>query len=54
MNNLRSLGTVRILDRLNNPLRVGAGRHKNLLERVREGRDDKGRLLERKSSPLKL
>jgi benzoate 4-monooxygenase len=42
MNNLRSLGTVRILDCLNNPPRVGAGRHKNLLERVREGRDDKG------------
>lgn len=40
MNNLRSLGTARILDRLNNPL--SADRHKDLLERVREGRDDKG------------
>ena len=40
MNNLRSLGTARILDRLNNPL--SAVRHKDLFERVREGRDDKG------------
>ncbi|GAB1195520.1 hypothetical protein APSETT444_004781 [Aspergillus pseudonomiae] len=40
MNNLRSLGTARILDRLNNP--PSADRHKDLLERVREGRDDNG------------
>ncbi|KAB8073437.1 cytochrome P450 [Aspergillus leporis] len=40
MNNLRSLGTARIVDRLNNP--PPADRHKDLLERVREGRDDKG------------
>lgn len=40
MNNLRSLGTARIVDRPNNPL--SPDRHKDLLERVREGRDDKG------------
>lgn len=41
MNNLRSLGTARIMDRLNNPL--SPDRHKDLLKRMREGWDDKGR-----------
>ncbi|OJJ65691.1 hypothetical protein ASPBRDRAFT_139582 [Aspergillus brasiliensis CBS 101740] len=40
MNNLRKLGTSRILDRLSNPL--APNRAKDLLERLREGRDDKG------------
>ncbi|EWY99888.1 hypothetical protein FOYG_03817 [Fusarium oxysporum NRRL 32931] len=40
MNNLRTLGTSRITDRLNNP--PPADREKDLLERVREGRDHKG------------
>lgn len=40
MNNLRSLGTARIMDRLNNPLRANG--RKDLLERLREGRDTKG------------
>ncbi|KAF5019796.1 hypothetical protein F66182_8165 [Fusarium sp. NRRL 66182] len=40
MINLRTLGTSRITDRLNNP--PSPDRHKDLLERVREGRDHKG------------
>lgn len=40
MNNLRSLGTARIIDRLKSP--PSSSRHKDLLERLREGRDDKG------------
>ncbi|PCD20968.1 hypothetical protein FGRA07_05120 [Fusarium graminearum] len=40
MINLRTLGTSRITDRLNNP--PGDEREKDLLERVREGRDHKG------------
>ncbi|KAK7422155.1 hypothetical protein QQZ08_009623 [Neonectria magnoliae] len=40
MNNLRSLGTARVRDRLENP--PSADRRKDLLERLREGKDDKG------------
>lgn len=40
MNNLRSLGTARVRDRLENP--PAADRRKDLLERLREGKDDKG------------